>query len=361
MSNLNEESSISDIIAQMQEMLSAKHKVKTTLLKAYFEKLLESATSTGGFRFAVCNVYNEYDGQVFEEFLWTGFQGNGEGSSWSFRNLEPGDKKEVFENAITSIVEFLGSGPEENIKLLALSELQMLGIAFLEKKFARSHTISSAEETFNRSLEICEDAQSPNLICLALLASVTVPWEKIEFCSRDSHSRIVDSFVEHCPANMLCLNTIHSFKKTLSEEYCDSQFVSSKIDELVEKYIQSMDPDGDLGCFREAIARAINSSFVSDLDFASLTDLNEIAAEVLAHFDGSISLNGLTTLSDSAARALSEFRGNLSLDGLTTLSDTAAEALSQIDGNLSLKNINHLTDSAGHIKLLSKISTAPAN
>ena len=84
-----------------------------------------------------------------------------------------------------------------------------------------------------------------------------------------------------------------------------------------------------------------------------LTKLTDAAAEALANYKGYLGLAGLTELSDAAAEALSKHQGGyLGLDGLTELSDAAVKTLSKYQGILSLGGLTELSDAAA--KAISK-------
>jgi len=85
------------------------------------------------------------------------------------------------------------------------------------------------------------------------------------------------------------------------------------------------------------LTREIAEKFLKDnasVDLDKFTDIEEMAAEVIAQHKGKLCLNGLKTLNDAVAHILAKHEGTLLLKSVTILSDTAVEALAQHKGEI---------------------------
>lgn len=80
-----------------------------------------------------------------------------------------------------------------------------------------------------------------------------------------------------------------------------------------------------------------------EINFRSLTQLGDAAAEALGDHHGALNLSSLASLSDAAARALGRHQGSLDLSGLESISDKAAGFISGNKGNLNLSGLKQLS------------------
>ena len=98
----------------------------------------------------------------------------------------------------------------------------------------------------------------------------------------------------------------------------------------------------------EKVAKAFGGLDQGSLDFPSISELSDEAAEGLSFFGGrSLNLDGLQKISAKAAKSLSGYEGELSLNGLTDIDVEVAENLSSgFLKKLSLNGIMQVSDEA---------------
>lgn len=84
---------------------------------------------------------------------------------------------------------------------------------------------------------------------------------------------------------------------------------------------------------KQLLAEAPPWLYISAPNYGAIDD---DAAEVLSHFQGTLRLSGLASLSDAAAKSLGNHDGELILLGLTSLSKMQAESLARHQGKLSV-------------------------
>jgi len=98
----------------------------------------------------------------------------------------------------------------------------------------------------------------------------------------------------------------------------------------------------------EKVAKAFGGLDEGSLDFPSISELSDEAAEGLSFFGGSsLNLDGLQKNSLKAAKSLSGYEGELSLNGLTDIDVEVAESLSSgFLKKLSLNGIKQVSDEA---------------
>ena len=98
----------------------------------------------------------------------------------------------------------------------------------------------------------------------------------------------------------------------------------------------------------EKVAKAFGGLDQGSLDFPSISELSDEAAEGLSFFGGSsLNLDGLQKISANAAKSLSGYEGELSLNGLSDINLEVAENLSSgFLKKLSLNGIMQVSDEA---------------
>jgi len=107
--------------------------------------------------------------------------------------------------------------------------------------------------------------------------------------------------------------------------------VNVKLDHLTE-----LDP----------MAAEILAKLKIDISLNGLPSIGVDIAKILGTHEGTLSLNGLTNITNEIAQELASHKGSLRLDGVLTLSAESAKILSAIEGDIYLSNLQQLSSGA---------------
>ena len=107
--------------------------------------------------------------------------------------------------------------------------------------------------------------------------------------------------------------------------------VNVKLDHLTE-----LDP----------LAAEILAKLKIDLSLNGLPSIGVDIAKILGTHEGTLSLNGLTSITNEIAQGLASHKGSLRLDGVLALPAESAKILSAIEGDIYLSNLQQLSSGA---------------